>query len=201
MLSNLNLEKANKFFKRGIYPYFYLSLVSNARRKYKKAIQTCEKAVKIDRWDENNWAFLGIYYSKIQKFEKAEKAIKMALALNPYSISVKLHLAYIKNKRGLPEEAIMICKDVLEKIPNHLMGHLYEGYAYFDKEDFENALDAFKKVLEINPNADNAKLYLAKICFQQKMYNEALEVVTGRFNPYSRDFFELVVEILNEAYL
>ena len=81
------------------------------------------------------------------------------------------------------------------------MGHLYEGYAYFDKEDFENALDAFKKVLEINPNSDNAKLYLAKICFQQKMYNEALEVVTGRFNPYSRDFFELVVEILNEAYL
>lgn len=193
--------KANKFFKLGINPYFNLSLISNARRKYKKAIQICEKAVKTDRWNEDIWTFLGINYSKIRKFEKAEKAIKMASALNPYSIDVKLNLAYINNKRGLPEEAIIICKKVLEKIPNHLVGHLYEGYAYFDKGNFENALDAFKKVLEINPNSDSAKLYLAKICFQQKMYNEALEVIKGRFNPYSRDFFELVVEILNEAYL
>jgi cytochrome c-type biogenesis protein CcmH/NrfG len=57
-------------------------------------------------------------------------------------------------------------------------------------------LEIFKKVLEILPTSDRAKLYLAKIHFQQKSYTEALEVTKTRLNPYDRDFFDLAVDIL-----
>lgn len=187
--------KAIKCFKGGIYP-FHLSVVYTIRRKYKKAIRICEKAIKVNKRNENAWAYLGTIYAKTQNFDKAKKAINIARALNPYSDNVKLNLAYIYIKHELLDEAIIICNEILKKSPKHAVGLLYKGYAYFDKGDFEFALEVINKVLETNPNSDSAKLYLAKIYFQQKSYNKALEVIKTRLNPYSRDFFDLAVDIL-----
>jgi len=187
--------KAIRCFKGGIYP-FNLSVVYNIRRKYKKAIRICEKAIKVNKRNEDEWAYLGTIYAKTQNFDKAKKAINIARALNPYSDNVKLKLAYIYIKHEMLDEAIIICNEILKKSPNHAVGLLYKGYAFYDKGDFEFALEIFKKVLEITPTFDQAKLYLAKILFQQKSYTEALEVIKTRLNPYSRDFFDLVVDIL-----
>jgi len=190
--------KAIRCFKSGIYPFNPTGLY-NIRRKYKKAIRICEKAIEVNKWNEDTWAYLGTIYAKTQNFDKAKKAINIALALNPYSDYVKQNLAYIYIKRELLDEAIIICNEILERVPYHAVGLLYKGYAYYDKGDFEFALEVFNKVLEITPNSDHAKLYIAMVHFQQKKYTEALEVIKTRRNPYSRDFFDLVVDILAEV--
>ncbi len=188
-----------KSFYTSRYSYRLLSIFYDERRKYNIAIRLCEKAIRIHRDDANAWEILGKYHANIKQFDKAKRAINMALALDPYSNRIKLSLAYIYIKNEEYDNGIAICIKILEQIPLHFLGRLYMGYAFYGKKDFEKAMGFIKKALEVNPNSDSAKYFLAKIYFTQKNYNSALNLAKSRQNPYSRDFFHLVVEIMDEA--
>ncbi|MHA1194458.1 MAG: tetratricopeptide repeat protein [Promethearchaeota archaeon] len=166
---------------------------------YHKAILLCEEAIRFYRDNAYWWQILGEYHANAKELDKAKRAINMALALNPYSNAIKLGLAYIYIKNEEFDNAIAICNKVLEIIPKHFFGRLYMGYAFYGKEDFEKAMEFIKKALEVNPNSDTAKYYLARIYFNQKKFNDALSLTKSRLNPYSRDFFDLVVEVMDEA--
>ena len=75
----------------------------------------------------------------------------------------------------------------------------YLGYAYIGLEDWQKARDYVIRALKVVPNSDKAKFCLANVYFKQKSYKEALNVIKTRLNPYSRDFFELAVEVMDNA--
>ena len=189
--------KAVKYIKEGIDPLFHLSFIYTIRRNYTKAAKICMKSIKNDKKDENKWSNLGLIYAEMLNFEKAERAIKIALAINPYSNSSKVHLAYIKIKLKQLDEAITICDEILTKVPNFPFGLLYKGIAYYEKGNFDEALKLIEKVLNIMPNWDYAKLYLAKIYHHQNRLDKALDIIKRRSNPYSYGFFELIDKIMN----
>ena len=191
--------KAIKSAKKSNFPFLLLSFIYNRRRDYRKAIRLCEKAIRIRRENAHLWKYLGEYHADVKEFDKAKRAINMALALNPYSIWIQMSLAYIYFKNEEFDNTIAICNKLLEQIPLHFFGRLYMGYAWYGKEDFEKAMEFFNAALKVNPNSDSAKFYLAKIYFNQKKYNDALNLVKSRTNPYSRDFFDLAVEIMDDA--
>ncbi len=187
--------KAIKCFQKSIYSFKFLSIVYNRRRRYQKAIYLCEKWINFNRTDENAWELLGIYHANAKELDRAKRAINMALALNPYSNIIKLSLAYIYIKNKEYDKATTICNKILELIPKHFLGRLYMGYAFYGKENLEMAMKFFKKALEIDINSDKAKHSLARIYFDQKKFYEAIFLIKSRLNPYSRDFFDLVIEI------
>jgi len=191
--------KAIKCFQKSINSSIYLSVLYNRRRMYHKAILLCEEAIRSYRDNAYWWQVLGEIHAEAKELDKAKRAINMALALNPYSNAIKLSLAYIYIKNEEFNNAIVICNKVLEIIPKHFLGRLYKGHAFYGKGIFEIAMEYFKKALEINTNSDTAKYFLAKIYFNQKKFNEAIFLIKSRLNPYSRDFFDLVVEIMDEA--
>jgi len=188
--------KAIKCFQKSINSSIYLSVLYNRRRMYRKAIPLCEEAIRFYRDNANTWETLGIFHANAKELDRAKRAINMAIALNPYSNTIKLSLAYIYIKNEEYDKAITICNKILEHIPKHFFGRLYMGYAFFGKGNFEKAMEFIKKALEIDANSDKAKYWLAKIYFNQKNFNEAIYLIKSRLNPYSRDFFELVVEII-----
>jgi len=191
--------KAIKCFQKSINSSIYLSVLYNRRRMYHKAILLCEEAIRSYRDNAYWWQLLGEIHAEAKELDKAKRAINMALALNPYSNAIKLSLAYIYIKNEEFNNAIVICNKVLEIIPKHFLGRLYKGHAFYGKGIFEIAMKYFKKALEINTNSDTAKYFLAKIYFNQKKFNEAIFLIKSRLNPYSRDFFDLVVEMMDEA--
>jgi tetratricopeptide (TPR) repeat protein len=61
------------------------------------------------------------------------------------------------------QKAIEIFTFATEEFPEN--ANLFDslGEVYFNNEDYENALDNYKKSLELNPDNENAQAYIEKI--------------------------------------
>lgn len=175
-----------------------LNLIYIRRENFPKAISLLKKEIRESNRDANTWQYLASCYAEINDFDKARRAINIAMALNPYSYDIRIIDAkvYLKNKQY--EKALSICNTVLEKIPNHIHGLYYKGIIYFEKEKLEESKIIFKKILTIKKSDDEAKIYLTRIYYKQQKYEDALRLIRNRTNPYSRDFFYLAVKIIDE---
>ncbi len=61
------------------------------------------------------------------------------------------------------KKSILIFKLLVSEFPDNFNAYDSLGEAYFVNNDYENALINYKKSLELNPNNENAKIYISKI--------------------------------------
>jgi adenylate cyclase len=60
-------------------------------------------------------------------------------------------LCIASRKAGRYEEAVAVCKQLLQREPNHVLGHLTLGATYVEMERMEDARAEIAEVLRVDP--------------------------------------------------
>jgi tetratricopeptide (TPR) repeat protein len=171
------LEKAiaNKVDSKEIYftlasAYEELQELNKAAENYLQYIQTEPPNVWI------SWRNLAQIYIKLNQTEKAIAAYREALKLRPDDISCNYNLAKLLASLEQYEEADSVYKKLIainERDAVTYYGQIMQMYDQAGK--YDQAIEAAKKIIELNPKNEVAVYNLAIMYFKLNRLNEAAQ--------------------------
>lgn len=109
------------------------------------------------------WADRGDALTAVEYFERA-------VDMDPHHSRALFWLAAENALRGNDDEAIRLYEQSLSKPPHYTGAILNLGLLYEDRENYKAAAYCFKKVLDVDPLNERARLYLRDIEATQDMY-------------------------------
>jgi putative PEP-CTERM system TPR-repeat lipoprotein len=107
------------------------------------------------------WSLRGVLANAGGDRAAAETYYQKAAEANPYRLGDRLQLVTTQIRLGKGEAADADLARLEKLIPNYPEVNFLRGQLYFDAGDYENAIDAFGRVLTINPNHPGALLLAA----------------------------------------
>ena len=128
-------------------------------------------------------ALLYVSYMDMKKMprEAMHNVVKKVLEIEPDNSSARMHLVGDAWLAENFDEVIRLCKDARIYNPEEIKFYYYQGLAYFNKDDFDNALDAFKNgVGAITDESDvemvsDLYMLMGDLLFKKEMKAEAYE--------------------------
>jgi tetratricopeptide (TPR) repeat protein len=107
-----------------------------------------QRAIQIDPgyWLAYDW--YGLCLSGMGRSDEAIAAIRRAQQLDPVSLVIHHHSAWLYLHARRYDEAIEQCSKALEMDPNYPLGYLWAGLAYTQKSMHEKALAFLQKAKE-----------------------------------------------------
>jgi adenylate cyclase len=154
-----------------------LGTSKSPRESRGKAFKLAQKVLVMDESDARAHVILGNVYGYRREHEKAISELEKAVALDPNYAFGYMHLGLHLAFGGRPQEAIPLLKKSMRLSPlsqTHASMCLYRlGKAYHTLGQYEEALSALKKALNIRPNFWAIHLYLAATYIQLGREEEA----------------------------
>jgi tetratricopeptide (TPR) repeat protein len=140
----------------------------------KHAIEQYEAIVRIEPKNVENHVLLGRLYRLNNELLKAEAEFKTAVGLEPGSEEALTTLAYLYNEEGDSKHAAEVLKGVPEA---QRSAKLYSalGYTYEQQKDYKNAIAAYKKAVQSEPDNLDAIRGLAQNLMSDNQTEAALE--------------------------
>lgn len=151
-----------------------IQLIEHTKHKYEddKTILTNEDVAR-----------LNFYFGK-DKFEEAERFLRMKNMQKPNDIGVIYHLGYLCRLIGRYDEAIKFYLHAMKLSPFDRSVFLGLGIVYQQKGEYNSAIQAFEKAISLDPNFSQALNSLALTYkmdgnFEKslKYYNQSIEVL------------------------
>jgi len=105
----------------------------------------------------------------------ASEASRLALRLDPFDTDALAAQALTLQQQRRYEEAAAALREAIERDPNNYFPYLLLGSVQLDMEDPEAAVESYRDVLELNPNATSASIYMAQTLIGQDRLQEAKE--------------------------
>jgi tetratricopeptide (TPR) repeat protein len=140
----------------------------------KLAIDQYEQIIKIEPNNADDHLLLGRLYFLNNDMQKAESEYKSAVKLEPDSEDAVTQLAYLYNQEGDTARATQ----VLSSIPDATRSaKLYSalGYTYEQQKQYKNAINAYKKAIELDRDNLDAIRGLAENLMNDGQTDAALE--------------------------
>jgi TolB-like protein/DNA-binding winged helix-turn-helix (wHTH) protein/Flp pilus assembly protein TadD len=133
-----------------------------AEQSLEQANLYARKAIEIDdSLPQVHWA-MGLTEIFNRNYQKALLAAEKAISLDPNFADAYGELATILNYAARPEEALTMMQKAMELNPLHpFIYKVIRGEIYFSLHDYEKAIGDFTDALERNPEAQEARLWLA----------------------------------------
>ena len=104
-------------------------------------------------YDDAKFYFsLGKTFVNIDNFQEAVQSYEKGFAKDSKSISPYFNYCYALLQLGLNDKVILVLNSLLQKNPSYKELHFWLGEAYFRKELWENALDSYYQLMEVNPD-------------------------------------------------
>ena len=158
-------------FARG---YIELGLAYLQLRKLEQSEAAFTKAAKIHE-DSCALCGLGMVYQAQKRNNEAEVALKKALELNPSDNCAINYLGRVYYKQEKYKEAIEIFRKELQIRPTAFSYHyLGNSYGYIDQ--FQEARQAYKEALRLDPEYTEVYVDLAYACYRTDRPAEAAEI-------------------------
>lgn len=104
--------------------------------------------------------FVGLINFFLGRDETSDTAFTQFHGIAPESMIANYFLAEIKIKKGHFNEAVQLLEELLEETPNLAEAWYMLGQAFYGLHRNTDAIKAFRKVLEINPEDSRAKTKL-----------------------------------------
>jgi len=142
-----------------------LGTSKSPRESIAKAFKLAQKVLAMDETDARAHTLLGNVYGFKREHEKAIAELERAVALDPNYALGYMFLAYSLISAGRSQEAIPLLKKSMRLSPlsqtHASMCFFRLGIAYRTMGQYEEALSALKKALNIRPNFFAIHLHLA----------------------------------------
>jgi len=117
----------------------------------------------------------GDEHVKTNQFAQAVTEYTEALSLDPdhriVNIQTAVKLAQTYNKLKKSDEALKACAKVQSMEPDNIDSWIEKGHALLNKESWEDAIHAYTKATQINPQHGGAQEGLRKAQLEQKKAN------------------------------
>ena len=173
----LILEKGIEFFTGNIEIISSLAKGYEKQGRLKEAISILEKAQNNEEFFNNKSKIfqLAFYYEKNKELTKALEYFKKVLFLDKKNIDALLHIGFIYHSLKENSKAFKCFKQVLKFDKNNFLGYygLARLYQSLEKHNIE-AINCFKKCLELEPDNIKANLQLGILFLKIKNYDESL---------------------------
>lgn len=167
---------------------------------YKKAVESFRKALKLDSEYSQAAMYLGSALNALFDNEGAETAFKKAIALQPDYLAARLGYAGMLFDIGNMDESVNQLRVVLQRDKDSGEAYYKLSRAYFMKQDFEQAMVAAQKAVQLLPKAEPHFFLAESLRFKQrwdeskKEYLEYLRMsdfdskLAGKLDYYVRGF-------------
>ncbi len=135
--------------------------------RFQEAVLEFRNAVQIDdKLAAGHWG-LARAYEGLQRGQEAFEALRKTIELDPNNLDarVKLGTIYVALSKGKPEmvaEAERLAKEVLQKDPNHIEGHILTANILFAQNHRDEALVELNRAVELDPKRVESYLSLAR---------------------------------------
>jgi tetratricopeptide (TPR) repeat protein len=127
--------------------------------------------------------YLGKSYQKLGRFEKAMAELEEAAEMNDRDPASRLDLAYSYRSLGRPEEAdavlreaVVLCNDILLSNPESEEALYDLGLAHQAADEYDDALDAFLRLTEVNPDFHIAYIGAGRTYALQGNFADAIQM-------------------------
>jgi adenylate cyclase len=135
------------------FPHGALSSFYFLKHDYDKAISEAEIGVALEPNSAYSYAFLGHALNYSSRYSEAISTYEKAIRLDPIPAMTTLNgLAHSLRMAGRYEEAVVIFKNLLQKLPDNLFGQLGLTATYSMMGRDTDARAQAKEVLRIDPN-------------------------------------------------
>ncbi len=144
------------------------------RQSLENARELATKAIHLDEAMPVAYFVRGLAYrelgDRVHALVEAEKAIEH----DPNYAGAHVLLATLLYFNGRPQEGLDLMKKAIALNPNHPFNYSFHlGQALYILRRYDEAIDAFNRVLESNPAAERAHLWLAAAYAQAKRGDDA----------------------------
>jgi len=185
--------------------YASLANAYNWKGTHKAAITACNKALKINPDIANAHYDLGFAYREEGNRELAEKEFALYEKLLkqegeyieiPEKLSSEDIEKFVKSEDTSPKIDTFESEKTLDKMPDlteadkiaqkaSIEKFLREGASFYDEGKIDDAIDAFKEALEIDPEESEAHYYLGNAYADKEMLDEAIAMYKNavEYNP------------------
>jgi len=129
-----------------------LGFLALQNRDYEKAIAAAKRAVELAPNSVVAQTILAYFLYSAGRTEEAIPILKKAVALNPIPLPRALsHLCIACRKARLYEEAVAVCRQLIQREPDYIFPHLTLAATFAEMEKMEEARAEVSEVLRINP--------------------------------------------------
>ena len=197
----------------------------NAQQKqWRKAIENWKTILDVDPTNQKakqNYVFahiyVGYFYALHNLYEEALELLEGALQILPDNLEVIQNIAIIYDKANQPDKAAEYWSEVekrwrvkLERDPDNdylkeslSELHMFHGarlHAKVQTEEIKGqAVEHFRKVLELNPNSVDAQFKIANTLMEERRFEEAITELKTLHQKHPTNYD--VVNLLGWAYL
>jgi adenylate cyclase len=146
----------------------------SGRESLERARELAEKAVALDSTLADAYHLLGQVYLWQKQHDRAIAQAERAVALAPNDADGYETLAEILGWSGRAEDSIRLIRHAMRLNPRYPFFYLWTlGHAYYLTGHGQEALDAFGKIVQRNPNFVPAHAYRAVLLSEQGRMTEA----------------------------
>jgi DNA-directed RNA polymerase subunit alpha len=126
--------------------------------------------------------FLTGYVHEISgEYEEAYKAYHEALEMDPDEARASFRLAYAMDLDGQEDEAVEIYEQIRQRKPTYTNALVNLGVLYEDRGEYSKAMEVYKEIIDVYPNHERARRFLADARASLNMYyDEDLERTEDR---------------------
>jgi len=157
--------------------YYFSGMRDTVDENYEKALSNFEYSAQLDNYNGRNLHALGTTYYNLKIYDKAEQVLQRAKHYIT-DVNTFYNLGLLYSQVGLYKEAENEFKYAVYLDPKHSKTYHNLGLLYFLEEDYDNAIEQWSKILEIEPDFPNKYVVLNNlgIVYQKKeMSDTALE--------------------------
>lgn len=178
--------------------YRQLGYIAYAKDDYTTALgyfKDFESRSKTEPTDYLYWYRKGFCNNALKNYNDAVPALEKSMQYKTDYINTYLELGFAKSRLKLDDEAISYYQKAIAMDPKSHIGYNGIGEVYRDnKKDVEQAMNWYKKALEINPTERKASFGMGYCLNSQEKYNDAigyLKTAIEKENTYTAAYVEL----------
>ncbi|HMQ49029.1 MAG TPA: tetratricopeptide repeat protein [Saprospiraceae bacterium] len=148
--------------------------------------------------NKENWVYKGQEATKRADWTGAIADFEKELETHPDNELAWIGLANIYVTLGNNDKGLECAQQALKIAPDVENGLLYEGLAYFNKNDLNNAMTSFSQAIKVNEEYYIAHYYLGMVHEKRKDYKLAYEYAQKALenNPRFKQGYELAARAL-----
>ena len=134
---------------------------------FKKAEIAANKAIALDEKQAEGYIVLGSVKMNSFDWRGSEAELKKGISLNPGNADLLNMLGYLYVFLGRFDEAIQLTKQSLAHDPILPVTYFYYGYVLYCDKQYDKAIEAYKTLIELNPQFPRAHYLLSKVYLSQ----------------------------------
>ena len=154
--------------------YFYLGVICEKQKDYKKSIQLLKQCLIFDKMHFGSCIHLATLLANAGESQKAAKYFKHARAIDKHSIPA--NFGYGKTLHALTSNVdapIPYFEYCVSRDKNHYKAYCQLGIIYLEKMELEKSADCLKKCLSINPNYVLGLVSMGNLLFESGHYSHS----------------------------